>query len=48
VARWDNGKVDAGYVRVVLPRFVPLVVDSRRTLLAALGGGRFHDFVYIA
>jgi hypothetical protein len=46
VARWDNGPAETGPVRLVLPRFVPLVVDSRRTLLSALGGGQLNDLVY--
>jgi hypothetical protein len=44
-ARWEHHDEDA-YERVLIPHFVPLVVDSRRTIAAALAGASLSDVCY--
>ena len=47
--RWGalSGDEDA-FERVLLPAFLPIVVDSRRTVAMALGGARFSALCYSA
>jgi hypothetical protein len=48
LAQWSMREI-AGHietVHVVLPRFVPLMIDPNRTIAAALGGQRFNSTVY--
>jgi hypothetical protein len=44
-ARWVHHD-EGAYERVLIPRFVPLVVDSRRTIAAALAGASLSDVCY--
>ena len=43
---WARGNGEEGFERLILPRFMPVVVDSTRTIAAAIGGARFSNACY--
>jgi hypothetical protein len=44
--RWEDANAGS-FERMVLPRFVPVICDTRRTIASALGGPRFSDWVFL-